>query len=164
MANSEGPDQTPQNAASGLGLHCCSGLFVPLLRVFMVFYFSQEKIHRFRCRGIQIIFFYFSIKMQVHKRNSSIQNMFFIEIYRSPVRGLSSQLTESLDTIKCLCILHMLKWCEGRVFGDNSGIFFLFLNENICCGYSLVLLMSTHNMFLNENMLWVLISASNEYP
>ena len=39
--------------------------------------------------------------------------------------------------------------CQGRVFGDNLGIIFLFLRKNICCGYSL------------EVPRW---GASNEYP
>ena len=51
-----------------------------------------------------------------------------------------------IAVIKCLMLIDVLHLsCKGGVFGDNSGIiFFLFLHNNICCGYSLEVIMQTH--------------------
>ena len=58
------------------------------------------------------------------------------------------------------CLLNYPRVIKVNITSDKKGIkihgfFFLFLHENVCCGYSLeaplkkkMLLMSTHNMFL----------------
>ena len=55
MANSVDPDQMLHSAASDLGLHCFSGLSVPIFRVMMVYYYTvTEKSNQGSCSEISL--------------------------------------------------------------------------------------------------------------